>query len=113
MILVRTERSDSVSTRDMGEGTGGLGAGSVGGPVGEEWEGWLVGGEGVGGVMGGCVGGSAKGGREGMWVGSPSLAVALTRPSFLPKNNNKQLSRKMLATTSIVNYQQLYKFRSV
>ncbi len=69
-------RSDSVRIRDMREGGRGLGAGSVGGPVGEEGEDGADGGGGGGGETGGCVGESAKGGSVGEWVGGLSLAVA-------------------------------------
>ncbi len=49
-MLIRVRRSDPVSTRDEGEGMGGLGAGSVGGPAREKSEGWSVRAEGLGGV---------------------------------------------------------------
>ncbi len=47
---IRVRRSDPVSTRDVGEGMCGLGAGSVGGPAREESEGWSVIAKGLGGV---------------------------------------------------------------
>ncbi len=55
MRLTRVKRSDSVSTRNVGDGTGGLGAESVGRPIGVQREGWSVGGEGAERVTGGWV----------------------------------------------------------
>ncbi len=56
MSLTRVGRSDSVSTRNVGDGTGELGAESVGRPIEVQREGWSVGGEGAaGGVTGGWV----------------------------------------------------------
>ncbi len=56
------------------EGVGGLGAESVGRPVGEKREVWSV---------GGCVGGSAKGGSMDEWVRTLSLAVVWSGSSSL------------------------------
>ncbi len=61
-----------------GEGVGGLGAESVGRPVGEKREVWSV-----GGVVGGCVGWSAKGGSVDVCVGTLPLAVVWSGSSSL------------------------------